>query len=73
MLQSRQSYTPLATPELLSGWVHPDTLVPGTPRTWLMEPPSCARISQRRYYVRAGGATSIRYRRAASGGTEPPR
>lgn len=27
MLQSRQSYTPLATPELLGGWVHPDTLV----------------------------------------------
>ncbi len=27
VLQSRQSYTPLATPELLSGWVHPDTLV----------------------------------------------
>ncbi len=26
-LQSRQSYTPLATPELLGGWVHPDTLV----------------------------------------------
>ena len=27
VLQSRQSYTPLATPELLGGWVHPDTLV----------------------------------------------
>ena len=26
-LQSRQSYTPLATPELFGGWVHPDTLV----------------------------------------------
>ncbi|WP_314928266.1 DUF6493 family protein [Rothia mucilaginosa] len=26
-LKSRQSYTPLATPELLGGWVHPDTLV----------------------------------------------
>ena len=25
--QSRQSYTPLATPELFGGWVHPDTLV----------------------------------------------
>ena len=27
VLQSRQSYTPLATPELFGGWVHPDTLV----------------------------------------------
>mgnify|MGYP002751327467 CR=1 FL=1 len=27
VLQSGQSYTPLATPELLGGWVHPDTLV----------------------------------------------
>lgn len=27
VLKSRQSYTPLATPELLGGWVHPDTLV----------------------------------------------
>lgn len=27
VLQSRQSYTQLATPELLGGWVHPDTLV----------------------------------------------
>lgn len=27
VLQSRQSYTPLATLELLGGWVHPDTLV----------------------------------------------
>ncbi len=26
-LQSRQSYTLLATPELFGGWVHPDTLV----------------------------------------------
>ena len=26
-LQSRQSYTPLAAPELFGGWVHPDTLV----------------------------------------------
>ncbi|WP_306524786.1 DUF6493 family protein [Rothia mucilaginosa] len=26
-LKSRQSYTPLATPELFGGWVHPDTLV----------------------------------------------
>ena len=26
-LQSRQSYTPLAIPELFGGWVHPDTLV----------------------------------------------
>ena len=26
-LKSRQSYTPLAIPELLGGWVHPDTLV----------------------------------------------
>ena len=27
VLQSSQSYTPLATPELFGGWVHPDTLV----------------------------------------------
>lgn len=27
VLQSRQSYTLLATPELFGGWVHPDTLV----------------------------------------------
>lgn len=27
VLQSRQSYTPFATPELFGGWVHPDTLV----------------------------------------------
>lgn len=27
VLQSRQSYTQLATPELFGGWVHPDTLV----------------------------------------------
>ena len=27
VLKSRQSYTPLATPELFGGWVHPDTLV----------------------------------------------
>ena len=26
-LKDRQSYTPLATPELFGGWVHPDTLV----------------------------------------------